>query len=357
MEEQARLNRIHSPDQSRSGVRSRAGHTPTTSTEDARITAFLEQQLQADKQQTQDARTSSGSKLGQNSNRSTPAFYNNATGRRVSATQPSPLARFPPAASAHGAMSPSSTHEKDVNLTKVEVLFFDLDGAILDWEGTVAKELRRQGDRYFPELPGVDWEAFTRLWRKYHRADMLSLAARGQSLPASTVYRTTLDELLTREGEEHTPRWTPAIREKLAEVWERCQAWPDAQEGLKAMKEIKTVATLSNWPLRTQTQMSRHAGLTWDVCLSGSLLGYYKPRPEAYKKAALSMSVDPTNCAIVSVNLDDLRGAHEAGMKTVYVRRPSEDVTDEELSKLEGSEIDLVVESFEHLAIILGCED
>jgi hypothetical protein len=48
-------------------------------------------------------------------------------------------------------MSPSSTHEKDVNLTKVEVLFFDLDGAILDWEGTVAKELRRQGDRYFPE--------------------------------------------------------------------------------------------------------------------------------------------------------------------------------------------------------------
>lgn len=46
-------------------------------------------------------------------------------------------------------------------------------------------------------------------------------------------------------------------------------------------------------------------------------------------------------------------------MKTIYVRRPSEDrdVEAEVFSKLEGGEFDLVVESFEHLAIVLGCDD
>jgi len=36
-------------------------------------------------------------------------------------------------------------------LESVEVLFFDILGTMLDWHGTVARALKRQGDRLLPE--------------------------------------------------------------------------------------------------------------------------------------------------------------------------------------------------------------
>jgi methionine salvage enolase-phosphatase E1 len=71
------------------------------------------------------------------------------------------------------------------------------------------------------------------------------------------------------------------------------------------------------------------------------------------------MTLPASKCAVVSARSDELRVAGNAGMKTIYVRRPSEDrdVEAEVFSKLEGGEFDLVVESFEHLAIVLGCDD
>ncbi|KAJ7240375.1 haloacid dehalogenase [Mycena haematopus] len=246
----------------------------------------------------------------------------------------------------------------DSNLTSVEVLFFDLDGTVLNWQGTVAEELRRLGNKHFPEIHD-NWEGFALKWRDLYLAAIRGLAVHGDSLTPSVVYRTTLDQLLSKESKQLAARWTPTVRNQLVEIWDRSQAWPDSKDGLKAMKTIKTVVTLSNLPLRTQTQLSRHAGLSWDVCLSCSLLGAYKPNPEAYVEAARSMTLPTSKCAVVSAHLEELRLAGAAGMKTIYVRRPSEDrdVEAEVVSKLEGGEFDLVVDSFEHLAIVLGCDD
>jgi hypothetical protein len=80
---------------------------------------------------------------------------------------------------------------------------------------------------------------------------------------------------LRKEPAEFATRWKPTVRNQLVEVWERAKgmsaalysvitfrilifllsAWPDAKDGLQAMKNIKTMATLSNLSLRTQTQM------------------------------------------------------------------------------------------------------
>ncbi|KAJ6590873.1 HAD-like domain-containing protein [Mycena sp. CBHHK59/15] len=244
-------------------------------------------------------------------------------------------------------------------LTNVEVLFFDLDETVLDWQGTVAQELRRQGNKYFSNVTDVDWEGFAMKWKEGYLFNIRNIAERGESVPPDTVYRTVLDQLLAKEEQMLVSRWTTTVRDQLVEVWNRCQAWPNAGEELKAMKEIKHVATFSNLCLRTQAQMSRDAGLSWDACLSGSLLGFYKPDPEAYKKAANSMNTPEINCAMVSTNLDELRVASSVGMKTVLIQRPSNsaDPESEVLNKLQGGEVDVVVESFGHLAIALGCEE
>lgn len=85
----------------------------------------------------------------------------------------------------------------------------------------------------------------------------------------------------------------------------------------------------------------------------------HRRHAEAYMEAARSITLPPANCAVVSAHLDELRVASSAGMKTIYVRRSSEDLDVEAdvFSKLEGGEFDLVVDSFEHLAIVLGCDD
>jgi hypothetical protein len=105
------------------------------------------------------------------------------------------------------------------------VLFFDLDGTVLNWQGTVSEELRRLGNKHFPEIRDskgfahrqtprsltcrqeVDWEGFAMRWRDSYLAAMCvpsceigcvtdtvyfrrSLAEHGDSLSPSSVYRT-----------------------------------------------------------------------------------------------------------------------------------------------------------------------
>ncbi|KAJ7474838.1 HAD-like domain-containing protein [Mycena latifolia] len=361
-EEQARLNRAHSPDTTRNETRARAVHTPTGSADSARLAAFAEQQLRAQSQYAQDARNGSGSRLAHNAPTQTlrgknasPATYVPTIGRRAAAATQSMFGHFP----LNEPDDVRSPYDDDSSLTKVEVLFFDLDGTVLDWRGTVGAELRQQGSKHFPQIRDEQWEEFATKWRELYLGAIRGLAQQGDSLTPSIVYRTTLDELLNKEAQYLAERWPAAVRNQLVEIWDRLQPWGDSRECLQAMRSIKTVATLSNLSLRTQTQMSRHAGLSWDVCLSGSLLGSYKPNSDAYLEAARSMTLPPANCAVVSAHLDELRVAGGAGMKTIYVRRSSEDqdVEAEVFSKVEGGEFDLVVDSFKDLTVVLGCDD
>lgn len=59
---------------------------------------------------------------------------------------------------------------------------------------------------------------------------------------------------------------------------------------------------------------------------------------------------------MVAAHIYDLRGAAANGMKTIYVRRPTEDngLRDTVKSKKDGGEVDIVVDSFVELANILG---
>ena len=80
--------------------------------------------------------------------------------------------------------------------------------------------------------------------------------------------------------------------------------------------------------------------------------------PHVYLNALhhLSLSSAPHRCALVAAHIYDLRAAAKHGYKTVYVRRPTEDVDvrDSVKSKAEGGEVDLVVDSLEDLAHLAG---
>ena len=63
----------------------------------------------------------------------------------------------------------------------------------------------------------------------------------------------------------------------------------------------------------------------------------------------------PEQVVLVAAHIQDLRAAAALGLKTVYVRRPTEDVAVQNAvrPKSEGGEVDVVVDSFTELVELL----
>lgn len=84
-----------------------------------------------------------------------------------------------------------------------------------------------------------------------------------------------------------------------------------------------------------------------------------------YHAAHTHLSVAPERCCMVAAHAYDVRAAGALGFRTVYVRRETEDqeadegrgarrVCDGVRLKSEGGDVDLVVESLDELARVVG---
>jgi beta-phosphoglucomutase-like phosphatase (HAD superfamily) len=83
---------------------------------------------------------------------------------------------------------------------------------------------------------------------------------------------------------------------------------------------------------------------------------FLRSDPNVYLQAARSMPLPTFKCAMVSAHIWDLRAAAGQGMKTIYLRRDSEDGSSKNQikSKMDGGEVDIVVDSLTELAAIIG---
>ena len=74
-----------------------------------------------------------------------------------------------------------------------------------------------------------------------------------------------------------------------------------------------------------------------------------------YLGAIHHLSLRPEQVVLVAAHIHDLRAAATHGMKTAYVRRPTEDMGLRELvkAKADGGEVDVVVDSLAELADFL----
>jgi len=196
----------------------------------------------------------------------------------------------------------------------LRALVFDVFGTVVDWHGSVAREVARRG------LP-VDGGAFARAWRAGYAPAMDEV--RSGRLPWTDIdglHRRILDRLLAERG----LALGEAERAALNLAWHRLDPWPDAVPGLWRLKRRWPVATLSNGNLSLLVDLARHGGLPWDAVLSAELFGHYKPDPETYLGAARLLGVAPQELALVACHPSDLQAAARCGLRTAYVARPDE---------------------------------
>ena len=199
--------------------------------------------------------------------------------------------------------------------TEVEVLAFDIFGTVVDWYGSIAREIRTAH-------PAVDADAFALAWRAGYQPAMRRVMA--GELPWTLIddlHRMILEEVLVQFGLTHLDE--PA-RADLNRVWHRLDPWPDVVQGLTRLKERFVLCTLSNGNLNLLTRLSKRAGLPWDCILSAEVFRAYKPDPRTYGGVAQTFDVLPEQVMLVAAHHNDLEGARACGLQTAYIERPLE---------------------------------
>ena len=202
----------------------------------------------------------------------------------------------------------------------IRALTFDVFGTVVDWHGSVAREVRALAARKSVRVNAVK---FTKAWRAGYRPSMDRV--RSGELPWTKIdvlHRMILDELLQQF------RIADALTEEekvhLNLVWHRLKPWPDAVRGLKRLKSRYIIATLSNGNTGLLVNMAKWGRLPWDCIFSSETFHHFKPDPEMYLGAADALDLEPHQVMMVASHKHDLRAAAKHGLKTAFIKRPHE---------------------------------
>jgi 2-haloacid dehalogenase len=228
----------------------------------------------------------------------------------------------------------------------IEVLAFDIFGTVVDWHGSIAREVKKL-------YPHVDGDAFALAWRAGYKPAMARVMSGELGWTViDDLHRMILDGILPQFGLAHLD---PQARRHLNGVWHRLDPWPDSVEGLRRMKRKYILCTLSNGNIGLLTRMAKRAGLPWDCVLSAEVFHAYKPDPAVYLGAAKVFDLAPERVMLVAAHHDDLAAARACGLRTAFVERPLEFGANQPKDVSPRAGNDLHSRSFIELAGQLGC--
>jgi 2-haloacid dehalogenase len=197
----------------------------------------------------------------------------------------------------------------------LQVLAFDIFGTVVDWHGSICREMAEL-------YPAADADAFARAWRDGYQPAMARVRSGelGWTL-IDDLHRLILDQILPDYGLAHLDE---AARQHLNRVWHRLDPWPEAVAALTRLKAKFTLVTLSNGNIGLLTNMAKRAGLPWDCILSAEVFHAYKPDPAVYLGVPRVFALEPAQVMLVAAHHDDLEGARACGLQTAYIERPWE---------------------------------
>jgi 2-haloacid dehalogenase len=228
----------------------------------------------------------------------------------------------------------------------MKVLAFDIFGTVVDWHGSIVREVSAL-------YPQVDANAFSLAWRAGYQP-AISRVRSGELgwTRIDELHRLILEDLLPRFGLQHL---SETERVQLNSVWHRLDAWPDSVEGLTRLKSKYTICSLSNGNLGLLTNMAKRAGLPWDCVLSAEVFKAYKPDPATYLGVANVFDVKPSEVMLCAAHHDDLAAARACGLGTAYIERPFEFGSEQPKDVSPQAGNDLHAKNINHLADLLGC--
>ncbi|MGB4107030.1 MAG: haloacid dehalogenase type II [Alphaproteobacteria bacterium] len=168
-------------------------------------------------------------------------------------------------------------------------------------------------------FPGKGTE-FTKMWRtkQFEYGFLRSIAGRHEDF-----FKVTEDALVYT-AQAMDLDLTPEKRQKLLNAYLTLEPWPDAEAGLRKLKEsgvkIITIANFSEKMLRANAD---NAGITdlFDELLSTEVNGTYKPDPNAYELGMKRLGFNKEEIVFAAFGGWDSYGAKNFGYPTFWVNR------------------------------------
>ncbi|MGE3234914.1 MAG: haloacid dehalogenase type II [Thermoleophilia bacterium] len=201
-----------------------------------------------------------------------------------------------------------------------KALFFDVFGTCVDWRTGVAREVAALASRM--GRADIDPDAVADAWRARYQPQMETVRSGARPwVNLDVLHRESLDEVLAEAGFDEAPA---EARDELTLAWHRLDPWPDTIDGLTRLKALAVIAPHSNGHVALLLQMARRARLPWDLILGSETAGAYKPEPRSYLRNAELVGVPPGDVMMVAAHNGDLHAAAAVGMRTAFVRRPTE---------------------------------
>ena len=235
-------------------------------------------------------------------------------------------------------------------MSDIKALLFDVFGTVVDWRSCISDEIRllaRQRD------VACDAEQLADQWRAQYQPAMEAIRSGQRGFTRLDIlHAENLDHVLAANG---ITSFSAAEKAHLVKAWHRLQGWPDSSAGLYRLKQQFIIAPQSNGNIALIVNMAKAADLPWDVVLGAEIVQTYKPRPEAYERACDALGLRPQDCMMVAAHNDDLFAARNTGMKTAFVKRPTEHGPQQTTDLTAESDWDFGVDSFLELAEQLGC--
>lgn len=166
------------------------------------------------------------------------------------------------------------------------------------------------------------------------------------------LHRESLHSLIPKYGLETL---NAAEIEQLNTCWHRLDPWPDVVPGLTRLANRYTLGTLSNGNTSLLTDLAGYGALPFHVILGAETAHAYKPLPEAYLRNVAALGLEPGQVMLVAAHNGDLAAAHEQGLRTGFVARPTEYGPMQRTDLSPMGAWDIVCDDMSAVATALGC--
>jgi 2-haloacid dehalogenase len=208
---------------------------------------------------------------------------------------------------------------QDNSVQRVEALFFDVFGTLVDFRTSIAREAERL---LGPAGVRIDWPAFADAWRREYQPALEEVrSGRRAYVKLDVLHFENLQRLLPRFG---IPALPEATLRELNLAWHRLDAWPEVPAAMARLKAKFLLAPLSNGNVSLMVDLARRNKFSWDAILGADIARDFKRKPRVYLAACEALDLAPERCMLVAAHSDDLAAAAALGLRTAHVARPNE---------------------------------
>lgn len=191
---------------------------------------------------------------------------------------------------------------------KIQAVFFDLDGTLLDRDASVERFVRYQYEKYRQHLGHIPKEIYTSKFIEYD--------ARGY------VWKDKVYQQLTEEFTIASISWETLLEDYIKSFKEFCVPFPNLISTLELIKQKTfSMGMITNGRGQFQLNNIRALGIErfFHTILISELEGIKKPDPEIFQRATERLGFSANECIFVGDHPEnDVMAARNAGMIGVW---------------------------------------